>query len=143
MITLDKAIAFAVEKHKGQKDKGGNSYIRHCLRVMEKMDTEDEMIVAVLHDVLEDTPTTYDDLVKLGLTEHQVWSVYCLTKTEGQTPEEYLKKIKTTTTAIKVKIADIEDNMTLWRMKNRHALEEKDLTRINKYMKMWSDLKGI
>src|SRR5271166_4536534 len=72
MLTLDRAIAFAVLKHSGQKDKGGNSYIRHPLRVMEKMDSEDEMIVAILHDVVEDTPTTLNDLKELGCTEMQI-----------------------------------------------------------------------
>ena len=142
MLSLDKAIAFAVEKHAGQKDKGGNSYIRHVLRVMEKMDSEDEMVVAVLQDVLEDTNATEEDLKELGCTEAQIMAINALTKREGQTEEEYMKLILLSTTARKVKIFDIEDNMTLWRMKNRHHLEEKDLQRINKYMRMWSRLKG-
>ncbi len=143
MLTLDKAIAFAVKMHEGQKDKGGHSYIRHPLRVMEKMDTEDEMIVAVLHDVVEDTPASLDDLLRLGLTESQINAVHLLTKKQGLSPEEYLDGIMQSPIARKVKIADIEDNMTLWRMINRNNLNEKDLQRINKYMKMWSTLKGL
>lgn len=143
MLTLDKAIAFAVEKHAGQKDKGGNSYIRHVLRVMEKMESEDEMVVAVLHDVVEDTPTTLADLANIGCTETQIKAIDALTKREGQLEEAYLTEVLKSTVARKVKIADIEDNMTLWRMKNRHNLTDKDLARINKYMRMWSRLKGL
>jgi (p)ppGpp synthase/HD superfamily hydrolase len=142
-LTLDKAIEFAVQSHMGQRDRGGNSYIRHPLRVMEKMESEDEMVVAILHDVLEDTQATVADLVHLGCTEAQIKAIDALTKKEGQAPEEYLRLVKLSTVARKVKIADIEDNMILWRMKNRHALGEKDLQRINKYMQMWSELKGI
>lgn len=142
-LTLDKAIEAAVKWHYGQRDKGGNAYIRHPLRVMEKMESEDEMIVAVLHDTVEDTPATLDDIRRLGCTEAQVMAIDALTKKEGQTPDEYLALVKQSIVARKVKIADIEDNMILWRMKNRHALSPKDLERINKYMKMWTELKGI
>lgn len=143
MLTLDKAIAFAVEKHTGQKDKGGNSYVRHILRVMESMDCEDEMVVAVLHDVLEDTNAKVEDLQTLGCTESQVNSIMALTKREGQTKEDYCMGVMKSTVARKVKIADIEDNMQLWRMKNRHSgLTEKDILRLNKYLWMWTKLKG-
>ncbi len=143
MVSLDKAIAFAVRFHENQKDKGGNSYIRHCLRVMEKMDHEDEMIVAVLHDVLEDTKAVEADLWELGCTQYQIDCIKALTKTEDQSPEDYLQEVMKYNLARKVKIADIEDNMTLWRMINRRNLGEKDLQRINKYMMMWSTLKGL
>lgn len=142
-LSLDDAILFAVQKHRGQKDKGGNCYVRHVLRVMEKMESEDEMIVAVLHDVVEDTDATLTDLTLLGCTEAQIKAIDALTKKEGQPPEEYIRLVKLSTVARKVKIADIEDNMILWRMKNRHNLEDRDLQRINKYMRMWSELKGI
>lgn len=142
-MSLDDAVEFAVKKHKGIRDKGGNCYILHVLRVMLRMDSEDEMVVAVLHDVVEDTDATLQDLVKLGCTEAQIKAIDALTKKEGQPPEEYLRLVKLSTVARKVKIADIEDNMILWRMKNRHNLEDKDLQRINKYMRMWSELKGI
>jgi (p)ppGpp synthase/HD superfamily hydrolase len=144
MLNLSKAIGFANLKHAGQRDKGGNSYIRHCLRVMEKMDSEDEMIVAVLHDVLEDTDATKDDLALLGLTETQIMAVDALTKRKDEFPEDYMRRIKQSTVARKVKIADIEDNTNIWRLKNRdRGLDEKDIVRLNKYMKMYTELKGI
>jgi len=142
-ISLDKAIAFAVHHHTKQKDKGGNSYILHVLRVMLQMNSEDDMIVAVLHDVVEDTPVTLDDLRALGCTEAQLMAIDALTKKEGQTPEQYLALVKQSVVARRVKIADVHDNMKLNRLKNRHNLGEKDFQRIQKYLRMLSELEGI
>lgn len=142
-LTLAKAIQFAVEKHGEQRDKGGNTYIRHPLRVMEKMDSEDEMVVAVLHDVVEDTDATLEDLRALGLTFTQIMAVDALTKKEGQTDEQYISEILKSHVARKVKIADIEDNMNLKRLKNRRELSEKDFVRLTKYAKFWSILNGL
>jgi (p)ppGpp synthase/HD superfamily hydrolase len=140
MLSLDKAIIFAAQAHTGQKDKGNNSYVRHVLRVMESMDSEDEMIVAVLHDVVEDTPTTLDDLKGLGCTEAQVMAIDALTKKPGQTPEEYVALVKKSKTATKVKIADIKDNTQLWRMKNKENFGDKDAARLKKYFWMLTQL---
>jgi len=143
-LTLDDAIIFFASAHRGQKDKGGNSYFLHILRVALKMETEDEMVPALGHDYLEDVPdASIEKLVELGCTESQIMIIDALTKKEGQTNDEYIRGILKSPLAKKIKIADIEDNMTLWRMKNRHDLGEKDLLRINKYMKNWSWLKGI
>lgn len=142
MVTLDKAIAFAVRFHEKQKDKGGNSYIRHVLRVMERMSAEDEMIVAVLHDVLEDTDAQIEDLKDLGCTEGQIMSIQALTKQQGEPEDKYLARIKKSTVARKVKIADIEDNMAIWRLKNRGNMDMDDLARLNKYGRMWEALTG-
>lgn len=142
-LTLAKAIEFAVIKHGEQRDKGGNTYIRHPLRVMEKMDSEDEMVVAVLHDVVEDTSATLEDLKALGLTFTQIMAVDALTKKEGQTDEQYISEILKSHVARKVKIADIEDNMNLKRLKNRRELSDKDFVRLTKYAKFWSILNGL
>ena len=74
-MTLPKAIAIAVLAHGHQEDKGQNSYIRHPLRIMEGLDTEDEMICGVLHDVVEDTDYTLEDLAALGCTSSQPMSL--------------------------------------------------------------------
>ena len=66
MPTLEDAIALAVEAHRGQREKAGQPYILHVLRVMFSLDTEVERIVGVLHDVVEDTGRTFDDLRRLG-----------------------------------------------------------------------------
>lgn len=144
-ISLDKAIAFAVRAFEGKKDKGGNSYIRHCLRVMYRVEqesgSEDEMIVAVLHDVVEDTRYTLQDLVDLGCTEAQIKAIDALTKRDGETYADRIARIKQSTVARKVKIADIEDNMALWRIKGAPELDDKAKDRIAHYIAAYHELK--
>jgi len=133
-MCLDKAILLAVVAHAGQKDKGNNSYIRHPLRVMEQMDGEYEMCVAVVHDVVEDTEFALSDLRVLGFTQDQIDAMDALTKREG---EDYLDSIRNrvapSVVSSKVKEKDIRDNMALWRLKNR-KLTEKDMTRMQNYI---------
>jgi GTP diphosphokinase / guanosine-3',5'-bis(diphosphate) 3'-diphosphatase len=133
-MCLDKAILLSVVAHAGQKDKGNNSYIRHPLRVMEQMDSEYEMCVAVVHDVVEDSEFSLVDLRALSFTQDQIDAVDALTKREG---EEYLAAIRDrvcpSVVASKVKEKDIRDNMALWRLKNR-KLTEKDMTRMQNYI---------
>jgi len=66
MSNLDKALKIAIEAHTSQVDKGGKPYILHPLRLMMKFKSEQEMIVAVLHDVVEDSDYSFDDLKKMG-----------------------------------------------------------------------------
>lgn len=132
-MSLDKAILVAVIAHAGQQDKGGNSYIRHPLRVMEGLDSEDEMVSAVCHDVVEDTDITLDDLLDLGFTQGQRRTIDALTKRAG---EEYVVAIDRVTkdpVARKVKEKDIRDNMQLWRLKNK-KLSAKDMARMQQYI---------
>lgn len=146
MITLDRAIEIAAKAHAGQKDKGGASYIRHPLRVMfgveEAGGTEDEMIVAVLHDVVEDCDVSLDQLAREGLTETQVAALDALTKRDGESYEEAVQRALVNPIARRVKIADLEDNLKLHRIKNRRSLEQKDLERINRYLAAWTLLTG-
>lgn len=132
-MSLTKALLIAVLAHSGQEDKGQNSYIRHPLRVMEKMDSEDEMICAVLHDVAEDTPITLNDLAALGLTTSQVKCIDALTKREGEEYQDRVERVANSTVARKIKVADIRDNMQLHRLKNK-TLTEKDVVRQQNYI---------
>lgn len=132
-LTLDKAIAIAVVSHAGQEDKGQNSYIRHPLRVMEKMDCEDEMICAISHDVVEDTFLELRDLQELGFTQSQIKTIDSLTKKDGETYDQRIDKIMNSYVARKIKTADIMDNSQLWRLKSR-KLTEKDLIRQQNYI---------
>lgn len=132
-LTLDKALLLAVIGHAGQEDKGQNSYIRHPLRVMEKMDSEDEMIVAVCHDLIEDTTFSLEDLEALGFTSNQIKAIDALTKREGEVYEERVERVANSTVARKIKIADIKDNLQVWRLKNK-KLTEKDLFRMQNYI---------
>ena len=132
-MSLDKAILIAVISHAGQQDKGGNSYIRHPLRVMEGLDNEDEMVAGVCHDVVEDTAYTLDNLESLGFTKMQLKTIDALTKREGEQYTDSVDRVTKDHTARKVKTRDIRDNMSLWRLKNK-KLTEKDMKRMQNYI---------
>lgn len=139
---LANAIALASEKHKGQFDKGGMPYILHPLKVMHYLKSDDMelMAMAVLHDVVEDTDVTFQDLRELGMSERVIVGVKALTKMPGQTPEEYLAGIKANPDAVKVKLADLRHNMDARRLK---GVTEKDRARLDKYAKMFWELKDL
>lgn len=124
------ALELAVEKHKNQTDKAGNPYILHPLHVMENVKSKDAKIVAILHDIIEDTDVTEDYLLKTGLSKHIVDAVVALTRSEDMDYQEYIKDLSTNPLAKEVKIADLEHNMDLKRLP---TLTEKDLERSRKY----------
>ena len=134
MPTLEDAIALAVEAHRGTPDRSGQPYILHPLRVMFSCDTELERIVAVLHDVVEDTPYTFDDLRKLGYGEDVLAALDCVTKRDGESYEQFVDRAAANPVARKVKLADLKDNMDLGRLP---SLGEEDLARMQKYIKAW------
>lgn len=141
-LTLQKAIAVAVVAHGGQEDKGGNAYIRHPLRVMEKLDTEDEMVCGIMHDVVEDTDITLNDLEVLGFTMSQIKVINALSKVKGQPHEEYISEIEKSPLATKIKILDMKDNTQLHRLKNI-TLTEKDQKRYQRYIHDLHRLGGL
>jgi (p)ppGpp synthase/HD superfamily hydrolase len=141
-LHLEQAIAFASRMHSKQYDLSGQHYILHPLTVMMQMDTDTERIIAVLHDVLEDTETTVEHLITLGFTEEMVHVITLLTKEKDQDYFEYIKKIKMHPMARKIKIADLEHNMNLKRTLGREDMTEKDKNRIAKYYKAWTYLTG-
>jgi len=138
-LTLDKAILIATIAHTGQEDKGQNSYIRHPLRVMEQLDSEDEMICGVCHDLVEDTFIQVEDLSELGFTQNQIKTLEALTKREGETYPERVQRVKNSYVARKIKTFDIRDNSALWRLKNRR-LTEKDVNRMQEYIDALNEL---
>ena len=127
---LKKAISLAEKAHQGQVDKGGHPYILHPKRVMEKCETTEEKIVAMLHDVMEDTDYTADDLRKEGFSEEIITALLYLTHREGEGYMEYIERICENPLAVRVKYADLQDNMDLSRIPDP---TEKDLARLEKY----------
>ena len=127
---LNKAIEIAVRAHVGQTDKGGTPYILHPLRVMLTRDNELERICAVLHDVVEDADITFDDLRKEGLSEEVITVLDCLTKRQGETYDDFIRRVLENEAACSVKLADLMDNMNLTRIQNP---TEKDMGRLKKY----------
>ena len=114
---LEKAIEIARKTLGDKKDPDGNSYIDHALRVMDRMDTEEEKIVAVLHDVIEDTEYTLGELVDEGFSRTVVDCIEQLTKRPDVTYYDYIDDISGTELASKVKIAEIEDNKDIARVR--------------------------
>lgn len=130
MVSIEQAIAFAATKHMGQVDKANAPFILHPLRVMLSVPTIQQKIVAVLHDVLEDTNTTVDELYELGCDNDIVEAILALTKLKGESRTEAAKRTLQNPIARVVKITDINDNMDLSRI---HSPTDKDFERIKEY----------
>ena len=131
-LYLDRAIELAKQHHEGQTDKARKPYIEHPLRVMNQMESEEEKIVAVLHDIVEDTDISLDDLRNEGFSKEVVDAVECLTKQDGENYDSYIERISFNPLAVKIKLADLEDNRDLTRLPE---VTDKDLERIEKYDK--------
>lgn len=133
---LSTMIILAAQKHDGQTDKSGRPYILHTLTVMHKLRSDDEELncIAVGHDLIEDTDTTYFELRNLGFSDRVTEGIRCLTKVPGETPEDYLAKILSNRDAMLVKKRDLEHNSDIRRLK---GLTEKDFLRLQKYNKMY------
>ena len=127
---LEKAIELAKTHHAGVFDKGGHPYIGHPLRLMEKMDTNEEKMVAVMHDLVEDTDITIEFLRSEGFSEVVLEALDCVTNRENEDYETFIERIAQNPLATKVKLADLEDNMDLSRITNP---SKKDFNRIEKY----------
>ena len=132
-MDLERAIEIAVQAHKGASDKGGSPYILHPLAVMHNLDTDDEKIVGVLHDVVEDTQWTFEKLLDEGFSVTVVDALRSVTKQEGgEDYFDFIQRAKKNPLGRKVKIADIQHNMDVTRIK---VISDKDATRLNKYKK--------
>lgn len=129
---LELAIEVATQAHKGQLDKGGKPYILHPQAVAAALDSTENKIVAYLHDVVEDTEITLEDLKEMGFTYRIVNSIRILTKSKDISYEDYLKSVKKDSNAWHVKMADIKHNMDISRIPEPTA---KDFARIEKYKK--------
>jgi len=144
MSMLEKAIALAANAHAGQKDKAGYPYILHPLRVMLNMTTESEMIAAVLHDIVEDTQITSEELRRQGFSEDILDAVRLLTKQDKDKQDylSYIGQIRQNPIARKVKLADLEDNMNIRRLKDQDYLNESDVARLKKYYQAWKTMQS-
>ncbi len=137
MSLLERAIAIAVEGHHGQRDKAGQPYVLHPLRMMLRQRGEAEMMAAVLHDVVEDAGWTLERLAQEGMPREVVAAVDCLTRRAGETYEAFVDRVKPNPIARAVKLADLEDNMNLVRI---GTLADKDWERMQRYHRAWHAL---
>lgn len=139
---LNKMLVLATNRHSGQFDRGGNPYILHPLKVMYFLNTEDEELqcIALGHDVVEDTDTTYQELREIGFSERIVKGIQSLTKMPGETYDQYKAKVKANPDAIKVKMCDLRHNTDIRRLK---SVTEKDIARTEKYNRFYQELQVL
>ena len=145
-MNLEKAIKIAVEAHTGQVDKGGNPYILHPLRVMLSLNSEEERIVGVLHDVVEDCEGwTWERLREQGCSDEIIEALKSVSKTPEEEKQfkkmddpneklvhylEFVKRAKFNKIGRNVKAADIKDNLDISRIDD---ITERDIDRLNRY----------
>lgn len=134
---LERAILLAAEAHTGQVQRNGLPYILHPLAVMLQMETELEMIVAVLHDVVEDTDVTLDDLLEAGFPDEAVTAVGLLTRLPGMSYEQFIDRIRPHALARRVKLADLAHNLDVLRLPEVTA---RDARRLRRYRAAWEQL---
>ncbi len=131
------ALEIATKVHKGQVDKAGEDYINHPLRVANSLQNEDEIIVALLHDTIEDTNVTAEYLLNSGFSRKIVDAVLALTRRKDESYDDFIIRCKENEIAKKVKIRDILDNLNLSRLKE---ITDEDIKRNNKYLNALKNL---
>jgi (p)ppGpp synthase/HD superfamily hydrolase len=140
------AINIANTGHAGQKDRGGQPYILHCLWVMQRQLTVNRKICAVVHDVVEDTTVTLNDLRNAGLSERQVITVDLLTRRKHESSRRYINRILAASgtvegqDAIAIKIDDTIHNCDLRRLLE---VTDKDREQVVRRMEILAKLKAV
>lgn len=127
-----KALILAYREHDGQVDKAGVPYIYHPIHVAEQMETEREVCVALLHDILEDTAIVPEELRQMGFPDEYVDDIKYLTRAPGETYAEYIQLLADKPVPRKVKIADLKHNIDLTRLPK---VTEQDIKRKKRYEK--------
>jgi len=133
---LGMAIALAAKVHENQTDKGGYAYILHPMRVMNSLNSTDKELcaIAVLHDAIEDSDLTEDDLRRRGFPERVVVGVGAMSRRSEETYETFIERCSCNVDARRVKLEDLRDNSDITRLK---GIGKKDLARMEKYHKAW------
>jgi (p)ppGpp synthase/HD superfamily hydrolase len=139
---LERALALAVEVHDGHRDADDRPYVLHPLRVMARVNTDTERIVALLHDTVEkgDDRMSFERLRAEGFPAAIVVAVDCLTRREGEDDEEHLQRITPNALASKVKLADIADHLDLF---HRATLVDDDLATLPRRLQHWRQLRAL
>ena len=125
-----KALKLCFEAHKDQTDKSGMPYVFHPFHVAEKMETEDTVVVALLHDIVEDTDYSLEDLKTMGFPDRIIEALSYMTHDDSVPYLDYVSKIRENPIATAVKLADLEHNSDLSRLGH---VDDKALERVAKY----------
>jgi (p)ppGpp synthase/HD superfamily hydrolase len=138
---LGKMLVLVTNAHAGQYDRGGSPYILHPLKVMHYLKSDDEelMVMALGHDVIEDTAVTYEDLRQAGISERAIKGIAALTKLPGQTLDEYKTGVFANPDAMRVKLADLRHNTDIRRLK---GVTEKDIARMARYHTFFMEIQA-
>ncbi|MBS2037846.1 HD domain-containing protein [bacterium] len=135
MSSLERAIELAVQHHKGQVDKMGQPYILHPLRVMHRCQGVQAQIVAIMHDLLEDTPLTPEALLNEGFSQEIVDALEGVSRRKNESYREFVLRARQNPLSRQVKLADLEDNLDLRRL--TVPLNPKDHQRLERYREAW------
>ncbi|MDO7904869.1 GTP pyrophosphokinase [Paenibacillus sp. JX-17] len=132
MQTITQAVMLAAHYHDGQTDKGGNPFVFHPLRLMLKALSEEEQVIAILHDLIEDTSITISELERRGFNSEVTAAVEALSRGEHESYDDFIRRIKKNTLARRVKILDLQDNVEMVRHKDLDAQREKQLRKYSR-----------
>ena len=131
------ALRIAIRAHEGQKDKGGRDYVTHPIRVAARCKSMKAKVVALLHDTLEDTSVTVDELRGQGFPEDILEAVQAITRQKKESYEAFVKRLSGNVLAREVKLADLEDNMDIRRLEE---ITDRDVNRLRIYLRAWKFL---
>lgn len=138
---FDKAMFIAAREHLGVRDKGGHAYILHPMRIAMRLRTTDEelMSIAILHDVIEDSKLTFEQLAAEGFSERVISALKLLTHQKGVSYDDYIDNMRGNRDALRVKREDLRDNSDITRLK---GVREKDFERMNKYIRSFAKVES-
>jgi (p)ppGpp synthase/HD superfamily hydrolase len=138
---FDKAVFIAAREHLGVRDKGGHAYILHPMRIAMRLRTSDEelMSIAILHDVIEDSKLTFEDLKAEGFSDRVIAALKLLTHQKGVSYDDYIDGMRGNRDALLVKREDLRDNSDITRLK---GVSEKDFERMNKYIRSFAKVEA-
>lgn len=138
--TLEDAIALAARAHAGQLDKAGQPYILHPIRVMLRLPDAMARIVAILHDTVEDTDVTFEQLRAAGYGAEVLAALDAVTRRADETYEDFVQRSAADPIGRRVKLADLADNMDLRRLP---GVKDADSDRLERYQHAWRQLMAI
>ncbi|MFH5836500.1 HD domain-containing protein [Proteiniclasticum sp. C24MP] len=138
---FERALILAAGMHAGQKDKGGQPYVMHVIRVMMELEEMELKVAALLHDLLEDTDLSAEELLSYGFSEDLIGIVRILSRDPKEPYMDYIKDLAGDERAIKIKLSDLKDNQNRTRLKEN--LSSEDLERMEKYHRAEEYLLGV
>ena len=137
---FEKAITLVLEKHRGQMDKAGKPYYGHVIRVSQDLINPKQKMVGLLHDIIEDTDVTPEFLLQEGFPQEIVDGILSVTRRPNEDYQDFVDRASRNEIGRFVKMADLEDNMNIFRL---NEITEEDRLRLNKYLKAWRKLDAL